>query len=109
MGGAAAFTFAIAFGMLCSCLSAALTGSAAPLIFKRCGFDPSAMAGPLETAFQDIVGGTILLSISAAILNAFGDPPAPDDDSVAAGQSCLGCLEACTAATPAILSVLQSC
>merc|ERR1719327_562642 len=77
-GGSFAFAFAIGFGMFCSILSAAVTGSAAPLIFKRCGFDPSAMAGPLETAFQDIIGGTVLLTVSAFILDTFGDGGADD-------------------------------
>merc|ERR1712046_13307 len=104
--GAVAFAFALGFGMFCSVMSAAITGSAAPLIFKRCGFDPSAMAGPLETAFQDIVGGTVLLAISAAILNAFGDPPAPDDDTVAIKHGCLACIQSCNAATATILNVL---
>jgi magnesium transporter len=107
--GAVAFAFALGFGMFCSVMSAAITGSAAPLIFKRCGFDPSAMAGPLETAFQDIVGGTVLLAISAAILNAFGDQPTDPDDSVAITQSCHECVQACNAATATVLSVLQSC
>jgi magnesium transporter len=107
--GASAFAVAIGFGMFCSVMSADITGSAAPLIFKRCGFDPSAMAGPLETAFQDIIGGTVLLAISAAILNAFGDPPTPDDDGVAITQSCLACVQSCNAATATILNVLQSC
>lgn len=71
--GACFFSLAIFIGMFCSVMTAGLTGSAAPLVFKRCGFDPSAMAGPLETAFQDIVGGTILLAVSAAILSAWGD------------------------------------
>jgi magnesium transporter len=98
-GGSFAFAFAIGFGMFCSVMSAALTGSGAPLLFKRCGFDPSAMAGPLETAFQDIIGGTVLLAVSAAILNAFGDKPPPD-------QGCGDCVSACAATS---LTVLQNC
>merc|ERR1712046_440658 len=100
-GGSVAFAIAIGFGMFCSVMSAAFTGSAAPLIFKRCGFDPSAMAGPLETAFQDIIGGTILLAVSAAILNAFGD--APSDD-----QSCSDCVTACKIAA-SVLSFDPTC
>jgi magnesium transporter len=100
-GGSVAFAFAISFGMFCSIMSAAFTGSAAPLLFKRCGFDPSAMAGPLETAFQDIIGGTILLAVSAAILNAFGDKP--DDD-----QSCSDCVTACKI-TASVLSFNATC
>lgn len=101
--GAMAFAFAIGFGMFCSVLSAGLTGSAAPLIFKNCGFDPSAMAGPLETAFQDIIGGTVLLTISAFILNTFGDGGADD------GASCGDCVQACNVGSATVLNVLQSC
>jgi len=101
-GGSVAFAVAIGFGMFCSVMSAAFTGSAAPLIFKRCGFDPSAMAGPLETAFQDIIGGTVLLAISAAILKAFGDPPTDDAE-------CGDCVSACNAAAATVLSELQKC
>merc|ERR1712046_538506 len=109
--GAFVFAIAIAFGMFCSVMSAALTGSAAPLIFKRCGFDPSAMAGPLETAFQDIIGGTVLLAVSAGILNAFGDPPCDDcdDASLAINHGCNECIQACSAATATVLTVLQNC
>merc|ERR1711991_1184493 len=101
-GGSVAFAVAIGFGMFCSVMSAAFTGSAAPLIFKRCGFDPSAMAGPLETAFQDIVGGTVLLTVSAFILDTFGDGGVDD-------QSCGDCVTACNVDSAAVLSVLQSC
>jgi len=71
--GAWAFAASIWVGLFISIMSAALTGSAAPLLSKRCGMDPTATAGPLETAFQDVVGGTALLALSACILAAFGD------------------------------------
>lgn len=97
--GALAFAFAIGLGMFCSMLTAGLTGSAAPLLFKRCGFDPSAMAGPLETAFQDIIGGTVLLAIAAEILKTFGD-------SVTCGD--LGdCLGICDVET--VLGMYKNC
>merc|ERR1712060_942678 len=63
----------IAMGVFVSMLIAAISGTAAPLISKRCGFDPSAMSGPMETAFQDVVGSTFLLVLSAAMLGTFGD------------------------------------
>jgi len=100
--GARAFAFAIGFGMLRSVISAGLTGAAAPLIFKKCGFDPSAMAGPLETAFQDIIGGTVLLTISAFILEHFGDGGVD-------AQSCGECVQACNVDSATVLNLLQSC
>lgn len=97
---AVAFAVAIGLGMFCSMMMAGISGAAAPLLFKRCGFDPSAMAGPLETAFQDIVGGTLLLAVSAWILATFGDE----------GEECDigGCLEKdCSAQI--LLSAYKEC
>ena len=37
----------------------------------KCNLDPSKIAGPLETAFQDIVGQTFLLGVGYAILSSF--------------------------------------
>lgn len=71
--GSWAFALAIGLGQTISIITAATSGSMAPLVFKRCGFDPASMAGPMETAIQDVVGGTLLLALSAAILSHFGD------------------------------------
>merc|ERR1712203_964174 len=71
--GSAAFALTIALGVFVSMVIAAISGTAAPLLSKRCGFDPSAMGGPMETAFQDVVGSTFLLAVSAAMLGTFGD------------------------------------
>ena len=46
------FGSAVGFSMFCSMLVASLNGAVAPLIFVRLGYDPTALAGPLETAFQ---------------------------------------------------------
>eukprot|EP00443_Scrippsiella_acuminata_P003747 CAMPEP_0115191636 /NCGR_PEP_ID=MMETSP0270-20121206/12632_1 /TAXON_ID=71861 /ORGANISM="Scrippsiella trochoidea, Strain CCMP3099" /LENGTH=294 /DNA_ID=CAMNT_0002604863 /DNA_START=3 /DNA_END=887 /DNA_ORIENTATION=+ len=54
--GSASFAFTVCLGVFFSMVAAAISGSAAPLLTKRCGFDPSAMGGPMETAFQDAVG-----------------------------------------------------
>jgi len=88
--GSFVFSLTIALGVFVSMLIAAVSGTAAPLISKRCGFDPSAMGGPMETAFQDIIGSTFLLAMGAYLLNTFGDH----------GQECPGgsassCLELC--------------
>ena len=44
-------------------ITASIFGSCAPLIFKYCDVDPGNFSGPLETAFQDLIGinGIILL------------------------------------------------
>ena len=73
MHGAVIFGTAIAVGQCVSGLCAALTGSLAPIAFSRLGFDPTAMAGPMETAVQDVIGGTLLLMFSAWMLTNFGD------------------------------------
>ena len=71
--GAAVFGFAICVGQLISAWCAAITGSAAPLIFTKCGLDPTTVAGPMETAVQDVLGSSLLLAMSAALLEEFGD------------------------------------
>ena len=43
---------------------ACFNGSATPIVADKCGLDPAKVAGPLETAFQDIFGQTFLLGVS---------------------------------------------
>ena len=69
----AIFGIAIGVGQFCASLAAAASGSFAPVLFKRwfkC--DPTTMAGPMETAFQDVIGGTLLLVFSSWLLSSFG-------------------------------------
>merc|ERR1712070_858683 len=89
--GAFAFGLAIFCGMLFSVMLAGISGSAAPLLFKMCNFDPSSLAGPMETAIQDIVGGTVLLMLSACILNGLGEKA-----DECPGGSIEGCMSHCT-------------
>jgi len=88
--GASTFGVTIGLGVFVSMLIAAVSGTAAPLLSKRCGFDPSAMGGPMETAFQDVVGSTFLLAVSSALLNSFGDHV-----SSCPGGSPQACISAC--------------
>ena len=37
----------------------------------KCNLDPSKIAGPLETAFQDIVGQSFLLGVGYLVFNSF--------------------------------------
>ena len=49
--GTVSFGLIIALGMFVSGITAGLFGGLAPLCFKRCGVDPTSIAGPMETAF----------------------------------------------------------
>lgn len=72
-GGSLAFGMAIFFAQFCSSISASVTASFAPLLFNRCDWNPAEWGGPFETAFQDVVGSSVMLAGSAAILAQFGD------------------------------------
>ena len=56
-------------GMFMSVNIAGIVGTMVPLISKRAGFDPALTAGPFETAFQDVLGVTIFLSLATALLH----------------------------------------
>ena len=43
--------------------------TAIPMVSKRLGFDPALTAGPFETAFQDVLGVTIFLSLATVLLH----------------------------------------
>merc|ERR1711933_421459 len=108
--GSMAFGMTIALGVFVSMLIAAISGTAAPLVSKRFGFDPSAMGGPMETAFQDVVGSTFLLALSASMLGTFGDHGAD-----CPGEEPQGCMDLCRLdagnATAALYSTpgIQNC
>ena len=55
------FGFALLFGSWISMVIACFNGSMTPIAANRCGLDPAKVAGPLETAFQDIFGQSFLL------------------------------------------------
>ena len=55
------------FGSWISMMIACFNGSATPLVAEKCGLDPAKVAGPLETALQDIFGQTFLLGVSLLI------------------------------------------
>ena len=88
--GSIIFGVAISVGMLASGFSAAFTGGLAPVLFTRLGFDPTSLAGPLETAIQDVAGGTLLLMFSAWFLSNFGDY-----GSACPGGDLPGCVHTC--------------
>lgn len=63
------FGAVVGLSMLISINISGLVGTASPMFFKRFGFDPAMTAGPFETAFQDVVGITIFLSMATALLH----------------------------------------
>ena len=66
--GTVAFGAVVGASMFLSINISGLIGSATPLISKKLGFDPAITAGPFETAFQDVIGITVFLSIATAAL-----------------------------------------
>ncbi len=63
------FGFVVAASMFVSVNLSGAAGTAIPMLSKRLGFDPAMTAGPLETAFQDVLGVTIFLSLATALLH----------------------------------------
>jgi magnesium transporter len=66
--GTLAFGAVVGFSMFISVNISGFVGTIVPLTSKRIGFDPAITAGPFETAFQDVVGITIFLSIATMLL-----------------------------------------
>jgi magnesium transporter len=62
------FGFVVAASMFVSVNLSGAAGTAIPMLSKRLGFDPAMTAGPFETAFQDVLGVTIFLSLATALL-----------------------------------------
>jgi magnesium transporter len=66
------FAFVVAFSMFASVNLSGVAGTMFPMASKRLGFDPAITAGPFETAFQDVLGVTIFLSLATALLRWLG-------------------------------------
>ena len=64
-----AFGFIVAVSMFISVNLSGAAGTTIPMLSKRLGFDPALTAGPFETAFQDVLGVTIFLSLATALLH----------------------------------------
>ena len=67
--GGALFGLVVGFSMFISINISGFVGTSVPMISKRLGFDPAITAGPFETAFQDVVGITIFLTIATSLLH----------------------------------------
>ena len=63
-----AFGLVVFLGMFVSVNIAGVVGTIVPMLSKRAGFDPALTAGPFETAFQDVIGISIFLSLAAVLL-----------------------------------------
>ncbi|HEY3251546.1 MAG TPA: magnesium transporter, partial [Ignavibacteria bacterium] len=64
------FIFGLVVG-LSMCISiniSAFIGTTTPLISHKLGFDPAITVGPFETAFQDVIGITVFLTLSTLAL-----------------------------------------
>ncbi len=64
-----AFGLVVFLGMFMSVNIAGVVGTIVPMLSKRAGFDPALTAGPFETAFQDVIGISIFLSLAAGLLH----------------------------------------
>jgi len=64
-----AFGLVVFLGMFTAVNIAGVVGTCVPLLSKRAGFDPALTAGPFETAFQDVIGITIFLSLASWLLH----------------------------------------
>lgn len=62
------FGSSVAVSMFISINIAGLIGTLSPMISKRLGFDPAITSGPFETAFQDVIGISIFMTISTFLL-----------------------------------------
>lgn len=62
------FGFVVGTSMFISINFSGAIGTATPMISHSLGFDPAITAGPFETAFQDIIGITVFLSLATAML-----------------------------------------
>lgn len=58
------FGAVVGVSMCISINISAFVGTTTPLLSKRLGFDPAITVGPFETAFQDVVGITVFLTLS---------------------------------------------
>jgi magnesium transporter len=63
-----AFGLVVAVSMFVSVNLSGAAGTIIPMLSKRLGFDPALTAGPFETAFQDLLGVTIFLTLATALL-----------------------------------------
>jgi magnesium transporter len=62
------FGLVVAVGMFAAVNIAGMVGTVVPFLSKRLGFDPAITSGPFETAFQDVVGISIYLTLATLLM-----------------------------------------
>lgn len=62
------FGLSVCLSMFISINIAGIIGTMAPMISKKLGFDPALTSGPFETAFQDVIGISVFLSVATFLL-----------------------------------------
>jgi magnesium transporter len=67
--GTVAFGLTVGCSMFISINVSGLAGTGIPMLSKRMGLDPALAAGPFATAFQDVVGVTVFLSLATFLLH----------------------------------------
>merc|ERR1711971_388866 len=65
------FGAVIFLGCFISMMVSTVNGVGTPIMAVKCNLDPSKIAGPLETAFQDIVGQSFLLGVGYLVFHSF--------------------------------------
>jgi len=70
--GTLAFGIVVGLSMFISVNLSGLAGTGFPMVSKRLGFDPALTAGPFETAFQDVIGVSIFLTLATLLLRWLG-------------------------------------
>lgn len=65
------FGIVVGFSMFISINLSGFIGTVTPMISKRFGIDPAITAGPFETAFQDVIGITIFLTLAKFMFEYF--------------------------------------
>lgn len=68
-GNKLSFGLTVGISMFVSINFAGLMGTCVPMISKKFGLDPAITSGPFETAFQDVVGISIFLSVATYMLS----------------------------------------
>ncbi len=60
-------SLAVLIGMVISVTAAACVGTVQPIVFYKLNRDPAVAAGPLVTAFNDVLGTTLYLLVATAL------------------------------------------
>ncbi|CAF3837939.1 unnamed protein product [Rotaria sp. Silwood1] len=62
------FGFTVGISMFISINLSGVVGTIFPFLSKKMGFDPAITSGPFETAFQDVIGVSIFLTLATYLL-----------------------------------------